>query len=89
MKFRESYPLPYKNIGLSAVVTHPLHQKEGEGNAVHLSVGSCLGNAWSSVKRSTVSTLQILYLHFPKPLGKNDAAALFSYEHTSLLCPQN
>lgn len=89
MKFKESYPFAYKNTQLRTVVTHPLHLKEGEVNVTHLSLGTCSGIAWTSVKRSTVSTLQFLCLHFPEPLGKkNDAAALFSYEHTSLLCPK-
>lgn len=70
MKFKESYPFAYKNTQLRTVVTHPLHRKEGEVNVTHLSLGTCSGIAWTSVKRSTVSTLQFLCLHFPEPLGK-------------------
>jgi len=58
MKFKESYPFAYKNTQLRTVVTHTLHRKEGEVNVTHLSLGTCSGIAWTSLKRSTVSTSQ-------------------------------
>lgn len=57
-------------VWLSKVVTYPLSQKEGERDVTHLSIGTCLGSPWNSMKRNTMSTVSDSFFAHPKTITK-------------------
>lgn len=65
-------------VWLSKVVTYPLSQKEGERDVTHLSIGTCLGSPWNSMKRNTMSTVSDSFFAHPKTITeeKHDIVAM-------------